>query len=214
LVGPFLISMAAILAIAAKFDVSAHGLKYGDYQTDRNRQRVPPILRMISKVISLARTLSMLLAIMGTLFMRTIRCELPYSYCQDVLELITRLDDYESVHKGTHAFLTLIAEYAAIFTDPGLSVQERIERVGFVTGFIRGWRSWIVRSKLDQQRHFLTRETAVDVEISLAAVLNLYGIVSDLKISNLEPALRKMVRRHDTCVKNFDVLSVFPCSCC
>jgi hypothetical protein len=106
------------------------------------------------------------------------------TFVQAVLTCIKLLPDFELKHRGSYEFLNLIHEYNSIFFDDSLFWEERIERAGYVTYFLRYWRA-VVTSSASQtlKTNFITNETLLDVEMSLGALLNTIGCWLDHKLS-------------------------------
>ena len=79
------------------------------------------------------------------------------------------LDDFEALHKGTHVFLTVLAEYVDAFKSRTLSYSTRITKLASVVFFIRLWNLWLAKEGRSQSLHGLTSETVADVELSVAS---------------------------------------------
>ena len=106
---------------------------------------------------------------------------------------IAGLPDFEERHKGTHAFLSVIAEFISMYEDDSLSWVARVESAGYVVHFLRYWRAWVADAPGHTLgKHFVTPEALLDVEIACAAFVNLVGLWKDLDLCTMPPLVRRM----------------------
>jgi hypothetical protein len=106
---------------------------------------------------------------------------------------IAGLPDFEERHKGTHAFLSVIAEFISMYEDDSLPWVARVESAGYVVHFLRYWRAWVAAAPDHTLgKHFVTPEALLDVEIACAAFVNLVGLWKDFELCNVPPLVRRM----------------------
>ena len=142
-----------------------HGMHHGDIQINRNRQRVNPVLRLISPVctkycVSVAVSV-FVFKLCGTVVQNVRKC--------------MREHKHAAQFRGVVAFTEMVWWYYEAFHDRDIEWTVVIRRLSYVAVFIRHWNRWVHEKKLPQ-KHRLTAQTCLHVEISVHAAVNLIGV--------------------------------------
>jgi len=99
-----------------------------------------------------------------------------------VLDSLVRLEQEgkEANLKGTHAVLTMLADYQAVFFSTKLSLEDRIVKASSMMQFLRLW-SWAVQEdpKLSLADHFYAQQTFRHVILSLHSMIHLVCATRD-----------------------------------
>lgn len=168
------VSMAALLWVVDKHDVTHHGLHPTDVSSQRNRQSVPPVQRMMSEVFLFVDYCDrwVVLSFDGS----CVRV-------QSVRSLL-RTESTPTFYRSTLAFLDVIAGYSDAFTSRTATYYDRLVALSTTVFFIRLWNRWLTTSSdLSVTANGLTPETTADFELSVAAYFTVVGVFDEYKLT-------------------------------
>ena len=114
---------------------------------------------------------------------------------QKVRLCLERLDEFNEVYLGLHAYLELMDLYFSSFEDPTLSFETVFENLGYVVMFLRLWKAHLDEHHSKPSQSFITTQAWCDIELSVGAVINLVGAWRDFELCpHAPPDLHTMVR--------------------
>jgi len=96
---------------------------------------------------------------------------------------ISKLDEFESIHKGTYVYLNVCYEFYNAFSSRDMSLEGRIESLAYVVFFFRLWNLWLndmqKKKKFSRDRNGVSNQAYCDLELCVGAFCTIVGIISD-----------------------------------
>jgi hypothetical protein len=170
-IGRYQMSMSQLYVLYEGTDPSSTGIWRTDVDEQRNKQNVPPVLRMVSEVgSSLAPWLCFVLP------QRWWQCAAAAT-CVRVQRARNALQssaDFAVQFKGLHAYLEVISDYHDAFASRDLSMLDRLARVSHAVFFLRFWNVWLDASPaFNRASNGISNQAVTDLEINAGALFTM-----------------------------------------